>query len=165
MTDGPGDGLMTPLEASRQVIRLVRAHKDDARHHDGCSSGTIARAERELGLTFPPSYRLLIEEFGTWEVPPTEFLGVYRTGLAGDVLRGSVAETLDARAAGLPPELMVVLLDDVWMRVVLDTSRPDANGEYPVFAWNPGVVDGGLMERLADSYGEFALAACRRMLT
>lgn len=156
---------MTPLEASRQVIDLVRANPDDARHYDGCSPDLIARAEREMGLTFPPSYRLLIEEFGTWEVPPTEFLGVYRTELAGDVLLGSVAHTLDTRSAGLPPELMVVLLDDVWMRVVLDTSRPDEDGEYPVFAWNPGVLDGGLVERLADSYGEFALAECRQKLS
>ncbi|MFD4555572.1 SMI1/KNR4 family protein [Streptomyces sp. NPDC058469] len=89
---------MTPIEASRQVIGLVRADKDNARHHHGCSPDTIARAEREMGLTFPPSYRLLIEEFGTWEVPPTEFL------------------------------------------------------------------DGGLMERLANSYGEFALAEWRQKL-
>ncbi|MEV6545063.1 SMI1/KNR4 family protein [Streptomyces sp. NPDC051665] len=107
---------------------------------DGCSPAVIARAEREMGLTFPPSYRLLIEEFGTWEVAPTEFLGVCQTERAGDVLLSSVAETLD-------------------------TSRPDENGEYPVFAWNPGVLDGGLMERLADSYGEFALAECRQKLT
>jgi hypothetical protein len=92
-----------------------------------------------MGLTFPPSYRLLIEEFGTWEVPPTEFLGVYRTELGGDVLPGSSAETVGARTIGLRPELMVVLLDDVWMYAVLDTSRPDQNGEYPVLAWNLGL--------------------------
>ncbi|MFG2782602.1 hypothetical protein ACGFY7_32785 [Streptomyces prunicolor] len=46
-----------------------------------------------MGLTFPPLYRLLIEEFGTWEVPPTEFLDAYRTQRARDMLLGSVAET------------------------------------------------------------------------
>ncbi|MDV9169599.1 SMI1/KNR4 family protein [Streptomyces sp. W16] len=155
---------MTPLEASRQVIALVRANKDDAQHYDGCFPDLIARAEREMGLTFPPSYRLLIEEFGTWDVPPTEFLGVWRNERAGDVLRGSSDETLGARTIGLRPELMVVLLDDVWMFAVLDTSRPDQDGEYPVLTWNPGVPDGGLMEKIADSYGEFALAECRRNL-
>lgn len=89
---------MTGTEASRQVIDVVRANGDSASHGRGCSPETIARAERETGLTFPPSYRLLIEEFGTWDVPPTQFLGVYRTAAAGDVLPGSVTETLDARA-------------------------------------------------------------------
>ncbi|WP_043676873.1 SMI1/KNR4 family protein [Streptomyces xylophagus] len=155
---------MTPLEASRQVIALVRADQDNARHLDGCAPELIARAEREMGLVFPPSYRLLIEEFGSWEVPPAEFLGVYRTKLGGDRLWGSAAQTVAARAIGLPPELMVVLLDDVWTFAVLDTSRPDQDGEYPVLTWNPGVLDGGLVEKIADSYGEFALAECRRNL-
>ncbi|MGP4008616.1 SMI1/KNR4 family protein [Streptomyces sp. 4N124] len=157
---------MTGIEASRQVIDLVRANEDRARHHQGCSPDIIARAEREMSLTFPPSYRLLIEEFGTWDVPPTEFLGVYQTERAGDVLLGSVVETLDARATvGMPPELMVVLLDDVWLFAVLDTSQPDDDGEYPVFAWNPGVLDGGLMEKIADSFGEFALKECQQNLS
>ncbi|MFF4035193.1 SMI1/KNR4 family protein [Streptomyces sviceus] len=157
---------MTGIEASRQVIELVRANEETASPGQGCSHDTIARAERELGLTFPPSYRLLIEEFGTWGAPPTEFLGVYQTERAGDVLLGSVTETLDARSeVGMPPELMVVLLDDVWLYAVLDTSQPDEDGEYPVFAWNPGVLDGGLMERIADSFGEFALKECREKLS
>ncbi|WP_327720890.1 hypothetical protein OG381_40245 [Streptomyces sp. NBC_00490] len=59
---------------------------------------------------------------------------------------------------------MVVLLDDVWLFAVLDTSRPDEDGEYPVFAWNPGVLDGGLMEKIADSFGEFALEECEQKL-
>ncbi|WP_328501960.1 SMI1/KNR4 family protein [Streptomyces sp. NBC_00457] len=157
---------MTGIEASRQVIDLVRANEDRARRHQGCSPDMIARAEREMGLTFPPSYRLLIEEFGTWDVPPTEFLGVYETERAGDVLLGSVAETLDTRATvGMPPELMVVLLDDVWLFAVLDTSQPDDDGEYPVFTWNPGALDGGLMEKIADSFGEFALKECQQNLS
>ena len=30
--------------------------------------------------------------------------------------------------------------------------------------WNPGVPDGGLMEKIADGYGEFALTECRQKL-
>ena len=60
---------------------------------------------------------------------------------------------------------MAVMHDDVWDVVVLDTSQPDADGEYPVLAWHPGVLDGGLMERIADSFGEFALDECRQNLS
>ncbi|GGW23379.1 hypothetical protein [Streptomyces alanosinicus] len=54
--------------------------------------------------------------------------------------------------------------DDVLGVVVLDTSRPDSEVEYPVFAWNPGVPEGGLTEKVADTFGEFALSECRQNL-
>ncbi|MGW3289471.1 SMI1/KNR4 family protein [Streptomyces sp. NPDC001002] len=157
---------MTPIEASRMVIDLVRANEDLFQHGDGCPPELIARAEAEMALAFPPSYRLLIEEFGTWETPPTEFLGVYQTPLAGDRLLGTSAYTVEDRTAlGLPHHFMVLMHDDVWEVVVLDTSRPDEDGEYPVYAWNTGVLNGGLMEKIADSYGEFALAECQQKLS
>ncbi|WP_416967094.1 SMI1/KNR4 family protein [Streptomyces sp. 4F14] len=135
------------VEASERAIVLIRANGDIAHHAEGCDGQTLAAAERALGLKFPPSCRRLIEEFGTWDVPPKEFLGVYRTPARGDTLLGSVAQTLEARTAvRLPRHLLVVMLDDVWSFVVLDTSQTDEDGECPVFAWNPGVPEGGLMD-------------------
>ncbi|WP_089099412.1 SMI1/KNR4 family protein [Streptomyces hyaluromycini] len=154
------------LQAAEQVIGLVRANEDVAHHGDGCPPEVIARAEAEMGLTFPPSYRRLIEEFGVWEVPPAEFPGVYRTPARGDKLLGSPAYTLEDRERmALPRRFMVVKHDDVWDVVVLDSSEPDQHGEYPVYAWNPGIPDGGRMEKLADSFGEFALNECRQSLS
>ncbi|WP_369387207.1 SMI1/KNR4 family protein [Streptomyces sp. CG1] len=155
------------LQAAEQVINLVRENQGDlTQHADGCSPEVIARAEAEMGLTFPPSYRRLIAEFGTWEVPPAEFPGVYQTPSRGEELLGSSAYTLEDRARmGLPHHFLVVMHDDVLGVVVLDTSRPDSEGEYPVFAWNPGVPEGGLMEKVADSFGEFALSECRQNLS
>ncbi|MGW1216629.1 SMI1/KNR4 family protein [Streptomyces sp. NPDC002499] len=154
------------LHAADQVIALVRAHEDLFQHGDGCPPELIARAETEMTLSFPPSYRRLIEEFGTWETPPTEFLGVYQTPAAGEKLLGTSAYTCEDRTAlGLPHHFMVLMHDDVWEVVVLDTSRPDEEGEYPVHAWNTGVLVGGLMERIADSFGEFALTECQQKLS
>ncbi|WSQ11257.1 SMI1/KNR4 family protein [Streptomyces sp. NBC_01231] len=154
------------VDASAQVANLIRDNKGIAQHGDGYSPEVIARAEAEMGLVFPPSYRRLIEEFGTWDVPPTEFNAIYQTPGMGEELLGTPAFTREDRAElGLPQHFMVVMHDDVWHVVVLDTSQPDADGEYPVFAWNPGVLDGGLMERIADSFGEFALKECQEKLS
>ncbi|MER7051380.1 SMI1/KNR4 family protein [Streptomyces sp. NPDC000351] len=154
------------VEASNQVIRLVRDNEDIAHHADGCTPAVLARAEQELGLAFPPSYRRLLEEFGTWDIAGTEFPGVYRTAVKGDQLLGTVEETLSAREnQGLPTPLMVVKTDDVWMLVVLDTSQSDQSGEYAVYAWNPGVLKGGAMERIADNFGSFALTECHMAVT
>ncbi|MEV6947336.1 hypothetical protein AB0N07_36325 [Streptomyces sp. NPDC051172] len=56
------------------------------------------------------------------------------------------------------------MYDDLWEVVVLDTSQPDQEGEYPVYAWNPGVLEGGLMEKVADNFGEFTLHECQQEL-
>lgn len=164
-----GEGLQSvttsAIEASEQVIRLVRENEGIANHADGCTPAMIERAERELGLTFPPSYLLLLKEFGTWELGAKEFPGIYQTSARGDALLGTVAYTLDDRVGlGLPDHFMVVMHDDVWDVVVLDTSQPDKNKEFPVYAWNPGVLEGGLMEKVADDFGSFALAECRQAL-
>ncbi|WP_250404731.1 SMI1/KNR4 family protein [Streptomyces cellostaticus] len=148
----------------QQVIALVRANEDLAHHGDGCAPEVVAGTEAEMGLAFPPSYRRLIEEFGTWEVPPTEFPGLFRTVRRRKLL-GSSAYTIEDRAQlGLPHQFLVVMHDDVLGVVVLDTSRPDQDGEYPVFAWNPSVQDAD-MQRVADSFGAFTLAECRQNLS
>lgn len=154
------------LQAADRVISLVRENAGLANHGDGCSAEVIGRAEADIGLAFPPSYRRLIEVFGTWEVPPAEFPGVYQSPSGSDELLGSSAYTLEDRVElGLPHQFLVVKHDDVLGVVVLDTSQPDDEGEYPVFAWNPGVTEGGLMEKVADNFGAFALSECRQNMS
>ncbi|MFD4142911.1 SMI1/KNR4 family protein [Streptomyces sp. NPDC058572] len=164
---GEGIRWMTSaVEASERLIQLVRDNEDIANHAEGCDVGMLTRAERELGVEFPPSYRRVLEEFSTWDIAGTEFLGVYQTPLRGEVLLGSVAETLDARSkVGLPADLIVVKLDDVWGFVVLDVSQRGQDGEYPVRAWNPGLPDRDSMGRVGDNFGSFALNECQMAVT
>jgi hypothetical protein len=158
--------MMNAVEASERLIELVRGNDDIANHADGCDAGTIAAAESDLGVAFPPSYRRLIEEFGTWDIAGEEFLGVYQTPAMGLKLLGSVTETLDARSQyGMPSDLIVVMFDGMGGLIVLDSSRVDREGEYPVLVWNPGVVDRESMERLGDDFGSFAFALCQRAIT
>ncbi|GAA2655324.1 SMI1/KNR4 family protein [Paractinoplanes durhamensis] len=158
--------MTTAIEASEGLIELVRGNDDIASHADGCDIETVAAAERELGVAFPPSYRRMIEEFGTWDIAGEEFLGVYQTPAFGQKLLGSVTETMDARGQyGMPFELIVVMFDGMGGLVVLDASKADQEGEYPVLVWNPGIADRQSMERLGDNFGSFALLLCQRALT
>lgn len=155
--------MMNAVEASERLIDLVHGNEDIANHADGCDVEVIAAAERELGVAFPPSYRRLIEEFGTWDIAGEEFIGVYRTPAIGRKLLDSATETLDARSRfGMPGDLIVVMLDGMGGLVVLDSSQPDRKGEYPVCVWNPGVVDSQSMDKLGDDFGSFALRLCQR---
>ncbi|MFC8817837.1 SMI1/KNR4 family protein [Streptomyces rochei] len=158
--------MMNAVEASERLIELVRGNDDIANHADGCDVGTMATAESDLGVPFPPSYRRLIEEFGTWDIAGEEFLGVYQAPALGQKLLGSVVETLDARSRyGMPSDLIVAMFDGMGGLVVLDSSQADQGGEYPVLVWNPGIADRESMERLGDNFGSFAFALCQRAVT
>ncbi|KOV76104.1 hypothetical protein ADL01_16820 [Streptomyces sp. NRRL WC-3618] len=158
--------MMSAVEDSERLIELVRANDDIANHADGCDTGTITAAERDLSVMFPPSYRRVIEEFGTWDIAGEEFLGVYQTPAMGQKLLGSVTETLDAHSQyGMPSDLIVVMFDGMGGLIVLDSSQADQEGEYPILVWNPGVADRQSMERLGDDFGSFALSLCQRAVT
>lgn len=149
---------MNGVEAVERMIELVRANDDISNHADGCPPEMVSAAEQQLGAEFPPSYRRLVEEFGTCDIGGQEFLGVYRTRAMGDRLLGSVSETLDARADyGLPPELIVVMYDGTGGMASLDVSQRDENGEAPVVVWGPGGT-----ETLGPDFGSYALAVCER---
>ncbi|GAA4976336.1 hypothetical protein GCM10023257_11700 [Streptomyces hyderabadensis] len=79
---------------------------------------------------------------------------------------GSVAEILDARSLyGIPSDLIVAMFDGMGGLVVLDSSKVNQEGEYPVLVWNPGVVDRESMGRLGDDFGSFVFALCQRAVT
>ncbi|GGQ83909.1 SMI1/KNR4 family protein [Couchioplanes azureus] len=158
--------MMSAIEASERLIELVRANDDIANFADGCDAGTIAAAERDLGAPLPPSYRRLVEEFGTWDIAGQEFLGVYQTPAMGQKLLGSVTETLEARSRyGMPADLIAVMFDGMGNLIVLDCSQVDGESECPVLVWNPGVADRQGMEKVGDNFGTFALSLCQRAVT
>ncbi len=65
----------------------------------------------------------------TWDIAGAEFLGVYLTPAVGEMLLGSVTDTLDTRRQyGMPDDLTAVMYDGIGGILVLDTSHPDADG-------------------------------------
>ncbi|MBT2545075.1 SMI1/KNR4 family protein [Streptomyces sp. ISL-44] len=154
------------IEAIGKLIELVRDNDDIAHHAEGCDLATVGAAERELGIKFPPSYRRFIKEFGTCDIAGEEFLGVYQTPAMGEKFLGSVAETLDARSQyAMPSDLIVAMFDGMGGLVVLDASRADSDGEYPILVWNPGITDRKAMEEVGGNFGSFALQLCQRAVT
>ncbi|PNE43512.1 SMI1/KNR4 family protein [Streptomyces noursei] len=145
---------MNALEAVEAAIRFVYANEDIADYVGKCSPDWIATAEQEMGLTFPPSYRRFIEEFGTCELGSHGVLGVYEVDGA---LWGSSGQTLEGREEGMPHHLIAVHEDGMGGIIVLDTSRPGSDGEYPVQAWEPYYEDRDMRETLAPSFGCYVL--------
>jgi hypothetical protein len=156
---------MTGTDSVAALVRLLQEHPDDCARTGGLSPEDIARAERELGLPFPPSYRYFLAELGSCEASGEEFLGIYRTPAMGGALLGTVSETLFARTdSRFPPGLAVVRYDGMGGLVSLDTTRRGADGENPVVVWDPGSTDRGGPELLAGDFGSYALRCCTRAL-
>jgi hypothetical protein len=89
----------------------------------------ISAAERELGVTFPDSYRAFLRRFGAARLAHWEIYGIPWDGLRGDVV---VRNQLAPRT--VPDYLVAVAADDAEHAFFLDTSRMSPQGECPVVA-------------------------------
>jgi antitoxin YobK len=156
---------MSAMESAGEAIDLIRENSDIANNSGGCSAELLARAESELGVQFPPSYRKLVSDLGTWDIGGEEFLGVYQTRAYGDELLGSVRETIRARLMqGLPGAMIVTMFDGMGGLIVIDTARQDASGESPVLAWTGTIDTPAAVEFLAPDYGSYALRICKNAI-
>ncbi|MCD0484577.1 SMI1/KNR4 family protein [Streptacidiphilus sp. ASG 303] len=156
---------MNAVESVAALAELLRNNLDRCTWTGALGPEDVARAEEQLGVAFPPSYRRFLAELGSCEAEGEEFLGVYRTGAMGDVLLGTVSETLHARSdPRFPQHLLVVQYDGMGGLVSIDVSLRDGRGESPVVVWDPGAADRGGPELLAEDFGSHALRQCTRAL-
>jgi hypothetical protein len=121
------------------IVRLVRDHPDEADFVGRIDSGVIDDAEAMLGLTFPPTYRRFLAEFGCGAFAGEEIYGITGVDLGTPAVPNMVWLTLDERTrSGLPDTMVVVYGDDMGGYYVLDTAKPKG-GEPPVEVWVPGL--------------------------
>lgn len=96
----------------------------------------IDLAEKALGVTFPPSYKKYLEEFGAIEIDNYSIAGLTQrdVGELGDV----VAFTRYAREEfGLPSQYVALDFKDGDDFLCIDTSQKDASSESPIVLINP----------------------------
>lgn len=157
---------MSAHEDVEEFIRLVRANVQVANVAGGCDEELIVRAEAQLDLSLPPSYREFLRQLGECDIAGVEFHGVWVRDDDPDALFGAVRMTLEARRTSAMPNALVVFMSDgMGGLYVLDTASLDDEGEAPVLVWEPGgSVPGSTLERVADSFGKFALRRTKRAL-
>ena len=126
------------LAELEQAVEAVR-HSDMADFLGPRDAQVVAAAERELGVTFPPTYRHFVSELGAGGVAPNDFPGVIDGRFDEASPLDVVWVTLDQRRTyGFPTHLIVVGDTGMGEFYVLDTSQPDVDGEYPVVVWVAG---------------------------
>lgn len=113
--------------------------------------------ERLLNVTFPPSFRHYLLEYGNCIIRG----GYELAGYYGETDMNSaelVVDTLRERDNGdIPPHLILLLNEDGERKFYLDTSRRDSRGECPVVGAELGFYDAEEDKDFADSFVEFII--------
>jgi hypothetical protein len=118
------------------------------------AESTIANAESELGLRFPPSYRVYLAKFGASLGPGYEIYGLppltdpNRPPQWNDVVRS----TLALRPNSLPINSVAISHDGMELGYFLVCSQADHAFEGPVMEWGP-MHNGGKI--VADTFMSF----------
>jgi cell wall assembly regulator SMI1 len=126
-----------------EAIRLVNEHPEWLHFPpSGVSEARIAEAEAALGLTFPPTYRRFLKEWGQLHFCAAEYHGLDERGEVMEVYSHAVWLTLDSKSDGYLPEGMVVIYQDgMGGYHVIDTRDTVPGDESPVVYWEPGLSE------------------------
>jgi hypothetical protein len=114
----------------------------------------VVRAESQLGVRFPKSYRVFLQRYGCGSVDGYEFLGIV-SGSVGEGWPGVVWVTKREREWGLPSDFIVVYRSGIGDTYCLDVGRTGPDGEAPVILWLPGApLDEQCLDPVFESFAD-----------
>lgn len=121
----------------------------------------VQKAEHALGLTFPPTYRRFLLDWGTGCILGQEFCGVIHDDFFEKGSSDAIWLTLSQREEfNLPHKFILIKEDGRGNYFALDSSQVNADGEYPVVI----CYITGQVEYEAEDFGAFMRAEIEMML-
>jgi antitoxin YobK len=114
----------------------------------------IDKAEAALKLTFPPTYRKFLRDFGCGGIRGREIYGIVNDDFVASGIPDAIWLTLKNRKAGLPMELVIIAEVGNGDYYALDGRKRSITGEYPVIVYS--IL--GSIEQVSSDFGEFLLS-------
>lgn len=148
------------LDVVGRAIELIRRDETGSCWFAGPrSEELVAAAEKALGFTLPPSFRLFALELGAGSVGAEEIFGVTSPNFDESSVPNGIWLTLSARHEwGLPQSMLVVYFDGGVDYYVMCCTSDDP----PLMIWRPGVSKvGDDLPVVADNFGEFLMSVVR----
>jgi len=124
----------------------------------------LQKAEKILGLNFPPTYRLFLKKFGCGGLGSLEVYGIIDEHFEKGGIPDGIWLTLDERKTGAPYNFIIIASTGYGPYYVLDTSQVNKDGECPVLLWTPGEPPSPT-ERVNNDFGEFFLEQVQQALS
>jgi hypothetical protein len=122
-----------------QALVLMRDHLDES-DFEPQPPERVERAERALGVRFPPTYRRFLHELGAGGIGSQEIYGVVDDDLDDVRPPGAVGYTLMLRREGAIAEDVVAIYGLGQGSVYgLATGKAGPDGEAPVVGFTPGL--------------------------
>ena len=139
----------------QDLQRAFELIDDNGGDFEGNKSGSlIAKAEQELNVSFPPSYKKFLSVYGCGDIEGLEFYGLINEDFENSSVPDAVWLTLSERQIGLPRELILVYMTGDGIYYAIDTGNVSDNGESPIVAYE---LD-GLTRKVYNDYGLFLLS-------
>lgn len=133
---------------------MMDLHMEDDDFGGEKSENLIRSGEEALGIPFPPTYKSFIKKYGWGGIKGDEWYGImdlnFHEYSGPDCVRQTLSERKDW---GLPHQFIVIGETGYGPSYVLDSSKPNAHGEYPVILYDSN----GYYEKIHEDFGDFLL--------
>jgi hypothetical protein len=147
--------IATGMPALEAAFRIVERNPDEAYFAGPASEAEIERAEKLLGVEFPPTYRRFLATLGAGDAFAEEFYGIVPGGdLEEAAVPNAIGTALADRRGGFVRDDLLMVYDlGEGTYFGIDFSATTPGGEHPVVAWH-GVPEAGT-EVVAPDFGTF----------
>lgn len=142
------ENLIRAFEALESITNL------GANFSGNKSEKLVSKAEKTLGLTFPPTYRFFLKKYGCGNFKYTEIYGIINENFNQPTAPDGVGRTLLERAEFNMPQSFIIIADaGDGPYYVIDTSKKNADGDSPVFIWDGDEIV--KTEKINEDFGDF----------
>jgi len=139
-----------------RAFDLIAAHQEDADFAGPRDEQLIRLAEQALEVSFPPSYRRFLLQFGCGDIAGVEIYGLVDGNFSASTVPNGIWLSLKLRrTAKLPLSYVLISATGDGAYCALDTARRDESGESPVVLWSRG--PGNKPEPISSDFGKFLL--------
>jgi hypothetical protein len=131
---------------------------------NAASEQDVRQAEIALSVSFPPSYKWFLQNYGTVDIGLTEIygLGTIRVDGVPNVLGATLS--LRSLVKDFPMDFVVICDPGGEETFCLDTDQVDAENECPVVRWTYVPLEQQDFEMIAPTFASFLLATARETL-
>ena len=131
----------------KNAMEMLEKNKSKIDVQPPCIERDIIRAEQQLNIIFPNSYKQVLKKYGYLEIGGEEIFGLYND----TIIRNAFFYRETNKDLLFSSYFIPVYALGNGEIFCLDTARMD-NGECPVVAWYFGAV-----EKIAEDFGQFLL--------
>lgn len=161
------------LETLQKAFKLIELNIKKADFEKQKPESLIKSAEEVLELTFPPTYRAFLKQYGCGDIAGLEIYGVINEDFEKSGVPDGIWYTLSERKFQelpspdyyFPHHLIIIADGGLGDWCVLDTLQKNADGENPVVIWEPGrSMINDKLEKIAEDFGDFLLKSIEAAL-